>query len=105
MLITFKSKACGDVMMFGEVAHKLMEAMGKEPAEKGIVTVEQLPEAIARLKRFAEAERARDASLPPPDREEEVRRGPRVGLAQRAFPLIEMLELSLEAEQPVIWGV
>ena len=50
MLIVFKSKAAGDVMMFGDVAHTLMEIMGKDPGEKGIVTVEQLPGAIARLK-------------------------------------------------------
>ncbi len=46
MLIVFKSKAAGDVMMFGDVAMTLMEIMGKAPGEKGIVTVEQLPAAV-----------------------------------------------------------
>ena len=50
MLIIFKSKAAGDVMMFGDVAYAMMEIMGKSPAEKGIVTAEQLADAIARLK-------------------------------------------------------
>lgn len=105
MLITFKSRVAADVMMFGDVAKKLMEVMGKTPADKGIVTVEQMPEAIARLKRFADEERARAQSEPPPDREEEARRGPRVGLDQRAFPLIELLERSLKEEVAVVWGV
>ena len=39
MLITFKSKASGDVIMFGDVAKRLMEVMGKSPDNQGIVTV------------------------------------------------------------------
>lgn len=50
MLITFKSPASADVMMFGEVAEKMLEIIGKEPSGKGIITVENLPAAIARMK-------------------------------------------------------
>jgi hypothetical protein len=48
VIVTFQSPASGDVIMFGDVAQRMMKLMGKEPTDKGIVTVEQLPEAIAR---------------------------------------------------------
>ena len=51
MLVTFKSKASADVIMFGEQAARLIELLGKgtDSTAKGIVTVEQLPGAIAAL--------------------------------------------------------
>ena len=110
MIITFQSQAAGDVMMFGDVAKKLMELMGKDPAERGIVTVEQLPEAIARLKDAVTADKARHAGLREEDLPgfEETPEGAKrayVSLARRAIPLIELLEWSLKKKVPVVWGV
>lgn len=109
MLIIFKSKAAGDVMMFGDVAHSLMEIMGKDPGDKGIVTVEQLPDAIARLKAAVAQDKA---ERPVADHGERVfektpEGGKRehVSLARRAVPLIELLEFSLKEGEPVVWGV
>ena len=42
MLITFKSPASSDVMMFGDIARQMMGIIGKEVTDKGIITVEQL---------------------------------------------------------------
>lgn len=105
MLITFKSGVAADVMMFGDVAKKLMEVMGKAPADKGIVTVEQMPEAIARLKRMVAEDKARRAAEKTPEQEEEPPAAPRITLGQRALPLIELLERSLKEEEAVVWGV
>jgi hypothetical protein len=109
MLIVFKSKAAGDVMMFGDVAHTLMEIMGKDPADKGIVTVEQLPEAIARLKAAVAQDKAEKPVIDHDERvfEKTPEGGKRevVSLARRAVPLIELLEYSQKEEVPVTWGV
>lgn len=109
MLIVFKSKAAGDVMMFGDVAHTLMEIMGKEPTEKGIVTVEQLPGAIARLKAAVAQDKAEKPVVDHDERlfEKTPEGGKRevVSLARRAVPLIELLEFSLKEKVPVTWGV
>lgn len=109
MLIVFKSKAAGDVMMFGDVALKLIEIMGKAPEPKGIVTVAQLPGAIARLKAAVAQDKA---ERPVVDHDERIFEktpdgGKReyVSLARRAVPLIELLEYSLKEEVPVTWGV
>ena len=109
MLIIFKSKAAGDVMMFGDVGFAMMEIMGKTPGEKGIVTVEQLPEAIARLKDAVAQDKMANTAIDQDERvyEDAPAGGKRefVSLARRAVPLIELLEYSLKEAVPVTWGV
>lgn len=111
MLFTFKSDAAAEVLMLGDAAKKLIALIGKDPEDaKGIVTVEQLPDAITRLRRAIEEDRARHA---PPTEEQEAadREAGRTGmaapvsLAQRAWPLLDMLEQSQRAGVPVVWGV
>jgi ABC-type Zn2+ transport system substrate-binding protein/surface adhesin len=93
-------------MMFGDVANRLLDIMGKRVEKQGIVTVEQLPEAIARLKRAAAENKAEQTHRDEEDKEDETHdRRPGIGLAQRAVPLIDMLERSLKANVPVTWGV
>ena len=104
MIVTFKSKASGDVIMFGDAAHALMKIMGKDPDPKGIITPEQLPGAIAALKAAIEEDRKQ----PAPNEEEEAEKpamARTVTLAQRAVPLLELLEWSLKKNTPVMWGV
>lgn len=111
MLIIFKSRASGDVITFEKVGKMLLELAGKDPEEpKGIFTVEQLPEAISRLKQEADADlieaRAQRAAL---DRDADKAKlkadVENVRLFQRAIPLIEMMEYALKDDTPVTWGV
>lgn len=103
MLVTFKSGACADVMMFGDVATQLLKIFGKELGSRGVITVEQMPDAIARLKKAVEEDRQlrRGAAE---DEDDETRRE-RVSITQRALPLIELLECSLRNDKPITWGV
>ena len=100
MLITFQSPAYADVMLFGEVAEKMLEIISKEFSDKGIITVENLPAAIASLKAAISAgiqlkvQRATES-----DDEEPV------GIPQRALPLVDLFEASLTNRVPVVWGV
>jgi len=110
MIVIFQSAASGDVIMFGDVAHKMMELMGKEPTAQGIVTVEQLPEALARLRAAVDADKARLAGLSEEERPEfeqtpDGQKRAFVSLTQRAAPLIELLEWSLKKQKPVMWGL
>lgn len=110
MIVVFQSQAAGDVMMFGDVAYSLMEIIGKEAGPKGIVTVEQLPAAIARLKAALAADKPSHAVLaasdtPQFEKSPEGNERPRISLTQRAVPLIELLELSLKKKAAVVWGV
>lgn len=115
MLVTFKSHASADVIMFGDAAKTLIKIVGKDPlGAQGIITAQQLPDAIARLKAAIEEDRARQAELErqrSQDDEEAAKEAGQsgmaapVGLAQRAWPLLAMLEESLREETPVVWGV
>jgi hypothetical protein len=109
-IVIFKSSACADTIYFGDVAKRMMELMGKDPDDKGIVTVEQLPDAIARLKSAIEEDKTmhRQQVLEEERGTEADGKGgsrPSVSLTQRALPLLSMLEESLAEKKPVVWGV
>ena len=108
MIIVFQSQAAGDVIMFGDVAQRMMAIMGKDVADQGIITLEQLPAAIARLKAAIAADKAERAGKSEddlPQRDEDGSSHPFVNLTQRAVPLLELLEQSLKKNKPVVWGI
>lgn len=103
MTITFKSRAGADLLMFGEDAKDMMRLMEKDVAEMGIVTVASIPMAIQKLREAAD-------NSPPPEpvseqenTDDDVEEP--VTLAQRVFPLLDLLERSLKAKVPVVWGM
>ena len=110
MLYIFKSRASADVIMFGPDAKRLLEVLGKEPEVKGILTLEQLPDAISRLEAAAEEDRAqvralRDRLHSANDHDGIADEKATVHLSQRAMPLILMMKESLKEDTPVVWGV
>ena len=105
MIITFCSPASGDVIMFGDVAKQMMTLMGKDVTDEGIVTVEQLPDAIARLRAAMEEDKARRQGQQTNDDEDaKPGMGGPVSLTQRAVPLMELLEWSLRKKKSVTSG-
>jgi len=108
-LVVFQSKAAGDVIMFGDVARRLMTVMGKDPEAKGIITVEQLPAAIERLETAIADDKARNARMSDEERPQveggEGGKRPYVSFAQRAAPLLDLLQWARRKEKPVVWGV
>ena len=109
MLIIFKSPASGDVIMFEKNGKEMLSVLGKDPADpKGIVTVDQLPGAIATLRGAIDADKAHLAEHTDEadDDDRDARpAGGGVSFFQRAVPLLELLERSLKDKVPVTWGV
>lgn len=112
MLYRFKSKASGDVVMVETHGNRVLEAMGREPSPRGIVTVEQLPGVIAALRVAIEADEAIRATIqetggrPDDDRTRDEEAPPAgVGLRQRAWPMLDLLQRSLDQGADVVWGV
>lgn len=109
MLYEFKSRATGSVVMTQKVAERLLAVIGKLPGETGIITVAQMPQAIAALQAAVAAERAtpgRDEQTE--QAEEQAREQGRpipVSLEQRAWPLIDMLKAALAGDKDITWGV
>lgn len=109
MLVVFKSASSADLLYFGDVAKLMMELMGKEPADQGVITVEQLPGAIAQLSAAIAGDQpqhrehllADETKETDPDGNER----PHVSLTRRALPLLEMLKTALKEKEPVMWGI
>jgi hypothetical protein len=101
MIYKFKSKASGDVIMLGPNGDQMLRIIGREPAPKGIVDVDQLAAAIAALRAAV-----RDAEAPAEDgQDDEAPARNAVTLRQRLWPVIDMFERALGAKEPVVWGV
>ena len=110
MLITFRSKAGGDVLMLSEHALPLLQAAGKPAdvsAERGVFTAEQLPAAIQSLEKAIHAA----PGLPDEDDQDDDDDEPPVhpvsqpvALAQRAYPLLDLMRRAQAAGHNVTWA-
>lgn len=107
MLITFKSKASGDVIMLGENGKEMLRLLGKDADDsKGIFSTDQLPGAIAALKQAVAEDKARpDLAQMERPMDTNSDAGDGVRLYQRALPVIELMERALQEDTYVTWGV
>lgn len=114
MLVTFKSKAAAEVLMYEEHAKRILDLLHKD-VKRGIITAEEVPSAVARLEEEIAESRLHPAS-------EEVRRDVLahhgeegddnehepvefVSFATRAYPLLAMLRAAQQEGHDVMWGV
>lgn len=111
MLLKFTSKSTASVLMLAEHALPILQVTGKDMTEgvpeRGVYTPEQLKAAVPQLqKAMAEAREPSDQE----DEEDEEEHGllthpmdlP-VYFKQRAFPLYEMMQRSLQDSNEVMW--
>ena len=116
MLVRLTSSTSGDMIMFAEHLCLLFKIIVKECTSRGVFTTEQLPDAIARLKAAIEEEKvvlheaACKAHADGGDEEEEDfadedHKSGRVGvhLAQRAHPLIHLMDWTLKEKGFILW--
>ena len=105
MLYKFKSRAAGDVIMFELDGDQMLTIIGRKPSPQGIITVAQIPAAVAALEAaIAAHEAAESRHAEHPEVELEAERDG-VRLHARAAPFIELLRDSAQAGKDVIWGV
>ncbi|MDD2885452.1 MAG: DUF1840 domain-containing protein [Dechloromonas sp.] len=103
MIVRFESTETGEILMFAATARTLLQIIGKETTARGVFVVSEMPAAAERL-RQAISEAGRPAE--PEDEEEATAvREPVIGLSQRAWPLLDMLERTARcgAEAHVVW--
>lgn len=109
-LVVFRSKAAGEIFMFAETARRIFDILGRSEAPRGVITAEQVPDALRRLVDAVEQEKAeikaaqQEADLADKQADGSVREQP-VTLGQRAYPLIEMLRAAQKKNVDVTWGV
>ncbi|WP_338925897.1 DUF1840 domain-containing protein [Mycetohabitans endofungorum] len=106
MLITFKSRATVDVTMLENLAQFLLAIIGKRFGQRGVIAHDELQPAIAKLEAAIAQDKQRRAEHDGHDDEgdHEAHEAP-IGLAQRAYPFLDMLRQAYKENSDVIWGV
>lgn len=101
-MIRFSCSVTGDLVMLDTHAVHLLALIGKSADSRGVITPQQMPEAIASLEA---------AAAEPPETgpdwvaEDEADEAEPVSLSQRAFPMLQMLRRAKAADAPILWGV
>ena len=108
MLITFKTSAAPDVMMLADLAEYLLGIIGKHLSERGVIMHDELPVAIQKLEAAVVVDKKERAEHDGHFHEGEEGHEPHeipIGLAQRAYPFLDMLRLAQKANTDILWGV
>ena len=98
MLVRFTCQSHADITMFGDVAKRLLDIMGHSGAIPGAIRPADIPDAIERLESAVAAEAEAEAQQDDDDDENR-----KVGLSQRAWPLIDLLKSAHANDVIVMW--
>ena len=102
MLVTFRSKAGGNVTMFGDVAVRLLRMAGHSGTVPSALLASQIPDALEKLKEAIAADRG-EAIQDAPANDADPDSPPPVELPVRAYPLIQLLSAAAERKCDVVW--
>ena len=102
MALTFTSKTSPSITMLDANAKQVLELIGKERGERGVISVDEMPACIEKLKA---AITAHGEEPIPYERQEPERAATFVSLRARLWPFIDMLERAHAKSADVLWGV
>jgi cyclopropane-fatty-acyl-phospholipid synthase len=104
MIYKFKSQADADVIMLEPNGDQMLTIIGRQPSAQGVITVAQIPEAIAALEASIIAHEAAESH----EADNRATKSPiddGIRLRARAGPFIALLHSSGMAGKDVVWGV
>ncbi|HWX02687.1 DUF1840 domain-containing protein [Collimonas sp.] len=114
MLVTFKSKASSEVIMFEQDAKRILDLLHKD-VKIGVITAAEGAAVIARLEQETSESRAhpasdsvqRDIAAHHNDQGDDSGHEPvqTVNFANKIYPLLEMLREAHKHNNDVLWGV
>lgn len=99
-MIRFYSKAGADLLMLDAHASAVLQALGRSPAAEGIFLPEQM---AAALQHFQVQQALAEAEPLAVDPDDERGESP-PGLAQRAWPLLDLLRRAQQLGHSVSWS-
>jgi hypothetical protein len=108
MLITFKCRAAPDVMMLENLAQYLVGIVGKRLGQRGVITHDELGDAITKIEAAIVTDKRERAEHDGHFHEGEEGHDPHeipIGLAQRAYPFLDMLRAAQKENADIVWGV
>ena len=95
--VTFKTKAYANILMFGDMAVKMLEMMDYGTSVPGAIASDDLPEALHNLE--LALEKLPHQIEPVDDEADQVA----VSLHNRAIPLLELLRAAIDDKTFVRW--
>jgi hypothetical protein len=114
MLVTFKSKAAADVVMYESHAKPILDLLNKD-IKRGVITAAESTDAIALLEKQVDNSKAHDAAeaLERDVHKHHNANGDDTGhekiepvtFSARAYPLLDMLRAAKKGNYDVLWGV
>jgi cyclopropane-fatty-acyl-phospholipid synthase len=116
VIYKFKSQSEAEVIMLGTHGDQMLKIMGREPSAQGILTVAQIPAAVAALQAAVvsseavetaadEKPSAADPSADDDHTGDDKADVHNVSLRARVTPLVALLRNSALAGEDVTWGV
>lgn len=105
MLITFKSKAAADIVMYEKHAKPFLDLLGKD-IHRGVITAEECPHVIKLLEQKmadSKSEQVQESNTPEP--EDQPASSLPVSFSARFYPLLEMLKVSEKKHCDILWGI
>jgi Domain of unknown function (DUF1840) len=108
MLVTFKCRAAPDVVMLENLAQYLVGIVGKQLGKRGVIMHDEMGVAISKLEAAIVTDKHERAEHEGHFHEGEEGHGHHelpIGLAQRAFPFLDMLRAAHKENADVLWGV
>lgn len=96
MLVKFTSRSYADITMFGDVAKDMLSAMGQSGVIPGALNPRDIPRALENLQAAVDRSKAEPAAQQDDDSFQP-------GFAQRALPLLALLQAAIDADKDVIW--
>lgn len=97
MLVKFTSRSYADITMFGDVAKDMLSAMGQSGVIPGALNPQDIPRALENLQAAVDRSKAEPAVQKDDDDSFQP------GFAQRALPLLALLQAAIDADKDVIW--
>lgn len=112
MLVTFKSKATADIIMYEAHAKPFLDLLDKD-VKRGIITASESAQVISLLEqKIAEHKTADHAIDHKPnhyddDEDDHVKKAnaAHVTFSARFYPLLEMLREAKKSNTDIVWGV
>lgn len=102
-MVTFRSKAFADIVMFDDIAVRLIQWMGHSGTVPGAILAEDVDAALFKLKQAVEANKKASAANEFRNNNEDDRESGAVSLANRAWPLMELLTAAATMKCHVMW--
>lgn len=102
MLVKFMTRSHADIILFGDIAQRLLKMMGHSGTVPSAIQAEDVPAALERLKNAVEIDAPAPVELPENAQEDEAKE-PVVSLKHRALPLIELFITAARNNSYVMW--